>query len=113
MARRNQTDSNKKELIEILVRNLPVLRAKLRITQGSLAEMIGVSRQTYVAIETGKRFPAWNIFVPLFLYVDGNEESRSIILSLGDFEERVKAELKAPEAQYIKFSAYGENENRK
>ncbi len=35
-----------------------VERAKLRITQGDLAEKIGVSRQTIHAIETGKFVPS-------------------------------------------------------
>lgn len=38
--------------------NIRVERAILRVTQQQMAEMIGVSRQTIVAIESGKYIPS-------------------------------------------------------
>lgn len=40
-------------IIELLRKELPVLRAKARISQEDIAETIGISRQTYSSIETG------------------------------------------------------------
>ena len=37
----------KEELMSMLRNELPVLRARLGISQAKLAEMIGISRQTY------------------------------------------------------------------
>ena len=41
--------------MEVLSENLLPLRSKADITQEELAAMIGISRQTYYAIETGRR----------------------------------------------------------
>lgn len=46
---------DKDKLIEILTDELPVLRAKIGISQGDISNIIGISRQTYNAIETKKR----------------------------------------------------------
>lgn len=45
---------DKDKLIEILTDELPVLRAKIGISQGDISNIIGISRQTYNAIETKK-----------------------------------------------------------
>ena len=49
------TNDYKTASIEILVENLAALRARIGITQEELANIIGVSRQTYYSLETGKR----------------------------------------------------------
>lgn len=48
-------DVDKEALISSLTEELPVLRARIGLSQGDLASMVGVSRQTYSSIETGKR----------------------------------------------------------
>lgn len=45
---------------------LPILKDSISILQGELAEYIGVSRQTYCALEQGKRDISWHTF--LFLH---------------------------------------------
>ncbi len=47
-------EESKKKLIENMAENLSVLRAKLNMTQEQLGLLIGVSRQTVIAIETKK-----------------------------------------------------------
>lgn len=42
---------NKKELIEKMADNLPMLRTKLNFTQEEIASMIGVSRHTVISME--------------------------------------------------------------
>ena len=59
----------KSELIEELKSVLPILRAAISISQGELAEYIGVSRQTYCALEQGKRDISWNTFLSLFCFL--------------------------------------------
>lgn len=49
------TEDYRKAGIELLIDNLAALRARLNITQEELANVIGVSRQTFYSIETGKR----------------------------------------------------------
>lgn len=48
------TKDYKTASIEILVENLPSLRAKIGITQEELANILGISRQTYYSLETQK-----------------------------------------------------------
>lgn len=45
----------KVELIEKLRAEHPVLHARLGISQEKVSEIIGIGRQTYNAIETGKK----------------------------------------------------------
>jgi len=51
-----------------LKNSLKVERAKKNITQGELAEHIGVSRQTINAIETGKFVPSTILAIKLSKY---------------------------------------------
>lgn len=75
----NLDSGTKEKLIKNLSDNLPVLRAKLGITQAELADRIGVSRQTIIAIENGKRKMMWSMFITLTLLFLQNEET-SILL---------------------------------
>ena len=45
-------DVDKDHLISILTEELPVLRAKIGLSQDELSNIVGISRQTYSAIET-------------------------------------------------------------
>ncbi|MCR5736582.1 MAG: helix-turn-helix domain-containing protein [Eubacterium sp.] len=47
-------DIDKEKLIELLTDELPVLRAKIGLSQEDVSMIIGISRQTYSAIETKK-----------------------------------------------------------
>lgn len=58
----------KEELMSMLRNELPVLSARLGISQAKLAEMIGISRQTYNVIENGKREMTWPIFLSLVAF---------------------------------------------
>ena len=46
-------------LIALLTDELPVLRARLKISQDELSRRIGISRQTYSLIETKKQKISW------------------------------------------------------
>lgn len=43
---------NKEDLMDKLIYELPILRARLGMTQDEASDIIGVSRQTYSSIET-------------------------------------------------------------
>ena len=70
---------NKDELIKNMTENLPVLRAKLGITQEDLAEKIGISRSTIVSIENKKREMTWNTFLSLILVFTKNEDTNKLL----------------------------------
>lgn len=83
------TKREKEELIDALTPMLPVLRATVGISQGEIADYIGVSRQTYCALEIGKRKMSWNTFLSLFLFFISNSETNSLLKTKKGFISQV------------------------
>lgn len=87
------SDSSKWELtkyqqarfIAALTGELAPLRAKVGISQGDLASVIGVSRQTYSAIECGKRKMSWNTYLSLILFYDYNKATHQMLRNVHAF----------------------------
>lgn len=83
----------KAELMEKLRCELPVLRARLGISQERAAEIIGISRQTYNAIETGKREMTWPIFLSMVAFFQNNKQTEQMLKQIDEFEEKMKSIL--------------------
>ena len=64
------TEEYKAASIEILQTNLAPLRAKIGISQEELANVIGLARQSYCAIEAGKREMMWSTYLSLIFFFD-------------------------------------------
>lgn len=77
----------KEKLIDRLTVELPALRAAVKATQDEIANAIGVSRQTYNAIESNKRKMTWNTYLSLILFFDYNPYSHDRIRQLGAFPQ--------------------------
>ena len=75
----------KENCIEIMVENLVALHAKARITQEELANLVGVSRQTYYAIETNRRALSWNTYLSLLLFFDTNISTHVMLRDLNAY----------------------------
>lgn len=86
-------DINKDELIDCLTEELPVLRAKIGLSQDDLSEIIGISRQTYSSIETKKRRMSWNVFLSLILVFENNEKTQDLLENSGAFPDVLKSVL--------------------
>lgn len=71
--------------IDALTSELAPLRAKVGISQGDLAALIGVSRQTYSAIECGKRKMSWNTYLSLILFYDYNKDTHQMLRNMNAF----------------------------
>lgn len=84
---------DKDQLIGILIEELPVLRAKVGLSQDDLSNVIGISRQTYSSIETKKRKMSWNIYLSLILVFDNNEKTREMLNALGAFPQELRNAL--------------------
>lgn len=69
----------KDKIVENMTANLPTLRAKATLSQAKLAEMVGVSRQTLVAVENRKRKMSWSTFLACFLIFHKNEETNTLL----------------------------------
>lgn len=87
------TDINKENLIDILTDELPVLRARLALSQDDLCNIIGISRQTYSAIETKRRKMTWNTFLSLILVFGFNEKTSVMLETCGAFPNELKSLL--------------------
>lgn len=59
------TEDEKNDFIETLTSNLNVLRTKAKITQEEIANLIGVSRQTYSSTERKVRKMSWSTYLSL------------------------------------------------
>ena len=81
----NFTEKEKLQLINRLTEDLPALRGAVQASQDEIAKAIGISRQTYSAIETKKRKMSWNNYMALILFFDYNPNSHSTIRQLEAF----------------------------
>ncbi len=71
--------TQKKNYISALSEHLRELREFAQITQDELAQIAGVSRQTYGSIELSKRMMSWNTYMSLIFYFDHNPLTHIII----------------------------------
>lgn len=69
--------------IAIFFDNLASLRARIGITQEEIANVLGISRQTYYAIETGNRKMTWGIYLALIFFFDSVNETSEMLKELG------------------------------
>ena len=84
---------NKENLLKIMTDNLPALRAKLGLSQEEVSNLIGISRQTYCAIETQKRKMSWNNFISLLFLFWYNEKTKVLVSAIDVFPEELQTTL--------------------
>lgn len=89
----NGSMEKRNHLVEILTNELPVLRARLGVTQEDVAERIGISRQTYNSIETKKKPMNWTVFVALLTIFRGDAKTCQMLNEMTEFKEDVIKEL--------------------
>jgi len=76
------SDEEREKYTGRLVEELPSLRAKVGISQGELAYLIGTTRQTYSAVENGKRPMPWQTYLSLILFFDNLDKTRDTLYKL-------------------------------
>ena len=76
------TEEYKAAGIEILQSNLAPLRAKIGISQEELSNIIGLSRQSYCAIEAGKREMMWSTYLSLVFFFDSIQTTSEMMEEL-------------------------------
>ena len=82
-------DAEKDEFIAKLTPNLAVLRKQAEISQEELANLIGVSRQTYSAIERKIRRMSWSTYLSLMLFFDHNQKTHNMLRILSLFPKEL------------------------
>lgn len=78
-------EAEKEGFIAVLTPYLALLRTQAAVSQGELANLIGVSRQTYSAVERGVRKMSWNTYLSLVLFYDHNQKTHRLIRHLSLF----------------------------
>lgn len=73
------SEKEKTALLDKLTPELPLLRTEANISQEEIANIIGVSRQTYGAIERKVRKMSWNTYLSLILFYDYNKKTHAMI----------------------------------
>ncbi len=71
----------KDKMIGEFVTMLPMLRARLRMTQEELAVKLGTTRQTIIGIESGKRQLTWSMFLSMLFIFFMNPATRPFLIS--------------------------------
>ena len=84
--------SKRRELIDALIIELPVLRARIGASQADISERIGISRQTYNAIENGKKSMSWTVFLALDAVFSNDERTLQMLNSIDIFRENSSKE---------------------
>ena len=84
------TDMERTEYIAKMAENLPVLRAKLNVTQKELATLIGVSRSTVILFEKGQRQMTWNTFLSLILIFSKNSDTNKLMKALEIYTDELE-----------------------
>ena len=81
---------NKEELIDKFIYELPILRARIDMTQDEISEIAGLSRQTYSALETRKRKMTWSNFMALLFVFYFNPAPREAVEMAGIIPKELK-----------------------
>lgn len=84
-AKWNISKDQQMRYIDALSPELINLRSVLGISQGDLARILGISRQTYSAIESEKRLMSWNTYLSLLFFYDYNIATHDMLRSLSAF----------------------------
>lgn len=69
----------KEAAVENMTKNMVTLRTMLHLSQAELATLIGVGRQTLVAIENRKRKMTWSTFLSLLFVFYQNKETNYLL----------------------------------
>lgn len=85
------SDKEKENFIATLTPNLPALRRQAEISQEELANLLGISRQTYSAIERKIRRMSWSTYLSLVLFFDHNKKTHRMLRMLSLFPKELMA----------------------
>jgi DNA-binding XRE family transcriptional regulator len=83
-------DELKTEVMDNMAQNLVVLRTMLHLTQAQLAEIMGVTRQTLILYETGKRKLTWGSYLSLLFILNNNQSTKPLLGIMRIYPEELK-----------------------
>ena len=71
------------DLVQLLAKNLPSIRAKMKISQAELADSVGIGRQTLISIENGNSKMRWDTFLAMMLVISKDPDALEMLTLLG------------------------------
>ncbi len=83
------TEEERNTYIDALKENLSVLRVKAGISQADLCNIIGISRQTYSAIENGRKRMTWPTYLALIFFFDAISATRELLRSSAAYPQEL------------------------
>lgn len=86
----NISKGKKEQLAKALAASLPMLRAKMGISQADLAEMIEVTRQTISAFEADQRDMPWNMFLAFMMIFTSDPVTKRLLEALEIYNDDFK-----------------------
>ena len=75
--------NNREKILNEFIDLIPMLRARLGITQEELANKIGVTRQTIISIENKKRPLVWSVFLSMAFLFFLDPRTRPFLVASG------------------------------
>lgn len=87
---------------QLMAQGLPALRAILGLSQAELAEIIGVTRQTLSAAESGARELSWSNFISLLFVFLQNDQASPLLYTLGIYTEELAAIFRVTDTGWMK-----------
>lgn len=75
----NISKGKKQQLSKALAASLPMLRAKIGISQAELADMVEVTRQTVSAYESEQREMPWHMFLAFMMIFTSNPVTKRLL----------------------------------
>lgn len=81
----------KNEVMDNMAQNLVALRTMLHLTQAQLAEIMGVTRQTLILYETGKRKLTWSSYLSLLFILNNNKSTKPLLEIMRIYPKELKA----------------------
>ena len=84
-------DIDRKAYSAKMADNLPMLRAKLGLSQEGLAGIIGITRQTISSIENKSREMSWPTFLSLLFLFSKNSDTQMLMKAMGIYDENLEA----------------------
>ncbi|MBQ7499428.1 MAG: helix-turn-helix transcriptional regulator [Clostridia bacterium] len=89
------TAEEKNRLVDSMTAELATLRTKADVSQEELAELIGVTRQTYGSLERGTRRMTWTTFLSLLLFYDRNCRTHDMMRTIDAIPQEIERKFNA------------------
>lgn len=94
--------------VRLMAQNLPVLRAGLGLSQSELAQIIGSTRQTISAAESGARELSWSNFISLLHVFTQNQKTGQLLQTLQIYTPELAAMFQVSDLNALQQDAGGE-----